>query len=197
METIEKSLIYKSDLHVFLQKLKKEARHAYAVLTGAPVDYVWIGKSESMDDWYEEKFSIKEFLERYAGFKAHRDQFELCAKVYYFQEDWKYMPPMCSRIESMLTGEDTFTLDYKAELSVETITRELPNILAYICREAILANAPLSLVDESVKQQYGFKRTDIEKLRDIVIKCNLNIVKELRAEYDRLGAIDCVRDFVL
>lgn len=197
MGTIEQSLIYKSDLHVFLQKLKKEARHAYAVLTGAPVDYVWICKSESMDDSYEEKFSIKEFLEQYARFKPNRDQFEFCVKVYYFRDDLKYMTSLCSQIESMPVGEDTFTLDYKAELSVETITRELPNILAYICREAILANAPLLLVDESVKRQYGFKRPDIEKLRGIVIKCNQSIVKELRAEYDRLGAIDCVRDFVL
>ena len=196
MGAFEQELIYKHDLQSFLQKLKKEARHIYALFTGASIEHVWVCKSKNVQDKYEDKISVKHFLEQYTSFDGKKDLFRLCAKVYYLPDEWKYIPE-CNSMEILPVGEETFSLDYKNELSVEEVISEAPHILAYICREAIWANKPLSLLDESVKEQYGFKRTDIEKLRDIVLNCNLRITEQLRIEYDRLRSIDCVRNYGL
>lgn len=88
------------------------------------------------------------------------------------------------------------SLDYIEELTVGSMEKWLPHILANICRTALLENTPFLLLNENVKAQYGFIRTDIEQLRDIVTRCNFRIVDELGDEYERLKSIDWVREHV-
>ena len=75
----------------------------------------------------------------------------------------------------------------------ESFKQEFPYILAYICRNAILANAPFRLDRETIKR-YGFTREDVKRLREPLTRCNERIIAELRAEYARLAAIDCLHE---
>lgn len=86
------------------------------------------------------------------------------------------------------------SFDYKEELTIETMEEWLPHLLANICRNALLKNTPFLLLNGNVKEQYGFVRTDIEKLREIVTRCNLRLVDELGEEHERLKSIDWVRE---
>lgn len=194
MAAFDNELIYKHGLHQFLRTLKREARHIYAVLYGAPTDCVWINKNEGDFGSCEKQLSVKEFLAKYGEFNGHEDQFKLCFKVYYFQSDWGTYMPNWRQMNPPFSGTYIESLDYIEELTVETMAEFLPHILANICRNALLENTPFLLLNGNVKEQYGFVRTDIEKLREIVTRCNLRLVDDLAAEYECLKAIDWVRE---
>lgn len=194
MTAIDNEVIYKYDLLKFLRRLRKESRHIYRVLAGAPLDYVWINKSEGGVLEGEETLSVDDFIARYGSFKAKRDEFRLCFKCYYLRCERYILDPDWRSRDTPITGEEIFSADYKGELASNVIAEEFPHLIAYMCREAILVNHPFMLMEESVKKQYGFVRPDVEKLRNVVNYYNQNIVEELREEYDRLGAIECVKD---
>ena len=196
MTAIEDSVIYKFDLLKFLRKLRKEARHFYRILSGATIDSVWILKNRGDGYVGEEKLSVSDFLAQYSRFKGKRDEFSLCIKCYYLRDELYILDPDGRLGGASVTRIDVFSFDYKEELTLNAISEEFPHFVAYLCREALLNNMPFLLTDESVKKQYGLKRPDIEKLRNVVDYYNLNVVDELRAEYERLGAIDWVRDLM-
>ena len=193
MTAIENEVIYKFDLLTFLRKLRKEARHIYRVLAGAPIDYVWISKSDAMSE--NEVLSVDEFLTQYARFKGRRDEFRLCFRCYYLRHELHILDPNWRSRDTPISREEIFSVDYKEELTINLIAEGFPHLIAYLCREALLVNTPVLLMNESVKKQYGFVRTDIDKLRDSVNYYNQGIVEELRAEYNRLESIDWVRNF--
>ena len=53
-------------------------------------------------------------------------------------------------------------------------------------------NAPFELTRETIKH-YGFSREDVKLLRDCIASNNRRIIDELREEYERLKAIDCLQ----
>ena len=59
-------------------------------------------------------------------------------------------------------------------------------------RRAVLENAPFELTRETIKH-YGFSREDVKLLRDCIASNNRRIIDELREEYERLKAIDCLQ----
>ena len=61
-----------------------------------------------------------------------------------------------------------------------------------ICRAAILANEPLRVDDETIAR-HALMAEDPARLRRIVKRCNTKIVAELRRQYERLAAIDCLK----
>ena len=65
--------------------------------------------------------------------------------------------------------------------------------MMYRCRKAILSNEPLT-IDEETIARYALTIEDAARLRRIVKRCNTEIVAELRGQYERLAAIDCVRE---
>ena len=60
------------------------------------------------------------------------------------------------------------------------------------CRAAILANEPLRVDDETIAR-YALTAEDAARLRRIVERCNTKIIAELRGQYERLAAIDCLK----
>ena len=60
------------------------------------------------------------------------------------------------------------------------------------CRAAILANEPLT-IDEETIARYALTAEEAARLRRIVKRCNTKIVAELRGQYERLAAIDCLK----
>ena len=61
------------------------------------------------------------------------------------------------------------------------------------CRKAILANEPLT-IDEETIARYALSAEYAARLRRIVRRCNTEIIAELSGQYERLAAIDCVRE---
>lgn len=61
-----------------------------------------------------------------------------------------------------------------------------------ICRAAILANEPLRVDDKTIAR-YALTPEEAARLRRIVKRCNTEIVAELRGQYERLAAIDCLK----
>ena len=49
-------------------------------------------------------------------------------------------------------------------------------------------------IDEETIARYALTAEDAARLRRIVRRCNTEIVAELRGQYERLAAIDCVRE---
>ena len=57
---------------------------------------------------------------------------------------------------------------------------------------SVAENAPFELTRETIKH-YGFSREDVKLLRDCIASNNRRIIDELREEYERLKAIDCLQ----
>ncbi|MBR2217458.1 MAG: hypothetical protein IJ850_03850, partial [Alistipes sp.] len=87
--------------------------------------------------------------------------------------------------------EDRFEAVSRDELSVEIFTGEFPHLLACICRQAILGNEPLEATPETAAQ-YGFSPEEMNALGAQIARCNRRIIAELREDYERLKAIDCL-----
>lgn len=95
-------------------------------------------------------------------------------------------------MENPFNGEERFCATSRKELTVEIFVTEYPHLLAYLCRRAVLENAPFELTRETIKH-YGFSREDVKLLRDCIASNNRRIIDELREEYERLKAIDCLQ----
>ena len=95
----------------------------------------------------------------------------------------------CSPEGTALCEVDSEDLD----TAVEEIVSEYPNYMMCRCRKAILANEPLT-IDEETIARYALTAEDAARLRRIVRRCNTEIIAELCGQYERLAAIDCVRE---
>jgi len=94
-------------------------------------------------------------------------------------------------MENPFNGEERFCATSRKELTVEIFVTEYPHLLAYLCRRAVLENAPFELTRETIKH-YGFSREDVKLLRDCIASNNRRIIDECAriraAESHRLPA---------
>lgn len=183
------SLIYKHDLRAFFVKLREQAHHIYALLAGVPKTVFWIAAEDADDN--REKISIREFYARLGEFHRSKYRFDVYFNAYFFREEWDTCCPCWELGDNEFNGKDFFECTKKEELSVADFEDEFPHLLAFWCRESILANRPFTLTRSTI-QQFGFTRKDVPVLRDLVNCCNERIIAELRAKYDALAAIDCL-----
>lgn len=94
-------------------------------------------------------------------------------------------------MDNAFTGEEQYEICGPEDLTVAEFEKEWPHMLANLCRDAILSNRPLEFYAETTRQ-YGFTRQDIALLQEPVARFNRLIIDQLRAQYDRLAAIDCL-----
>lgn len=181
--------IRKRDLRQFFTDLREREHYMYAILTKSPQSVFRIVKNS--DDWNEPKaaYTIKEFLASLGTFHHKKDGFCCYFSLYYFRDERNGDIPD----EAPNDGEATEEWIYLEDMRPESFILEFPYILAYICRNAVLANAPFRLDRETIKR-YGFTREDVKRLREPLTRCNERIIAELRAEYARLAAIDCLHE---
>ena len=123
---------------------------------------------------------------------AERDSFRVNFNAYFFRNQWDKEIPEWELMDNPFNGEDRFCATSRKELTVEIFVTEYPHLLAYLCRRAVLENAPFELTRETIKH-YGFSREDVKLLRDCIASNNRRIIDELREEYERLKAIDCLQ----
>lgn len=182
--------IYERDLIRFFAALRRQAHHIYALLTGAPKSVFWIVLDDE-DAFPDEKtFSPEEFQANVGKFGAG-DSFRVYFSIYYFREEWDECVPCWELMDNPFNGEDKFEVAGKRDLTVAEFESEWRHLFAYLCRDAILANKPFRLDDETIRQ-YGFTPQDVALLQEPLARFNAKIIDELRAQYDRLAAIDCL-----
>ena len=178
------SLDYRRDIRSILTALYERAPYIYALFKAAPKTEFRIALTEdfSRGDLPDETYTIPEFCARYASFKPKGQIFLISFSVYCSEKEREEMyrkhgEVFCSPEGTALCEIDSEDLD----TAVEEIVSEFPNYMMYRCRKAILSNEPLTIEDAA-------------RLRRIVKRCNTEIVAELRGQYERLAAIDCVRE---
>ena len=184
--------IRKSDIRQFFDDLKKKAHFVYAILCGAPKSVFWITLDDEESHPDEKTFSVAEFNDNYENFDSRIDSFRVNFNAYFFREQWATKFPEWELMENPFNGEERFCATSRKELTVEIFVTEYPHLLAYLCRRAVLENAPFELTRETIKH-YGFSREDVKLLRDCIASNNRRIIDELREEYERLKAIDCLQ----
>ena len=178
--------IRKSDIRQFLDDLEKQAHPLYATVRALPESAVWI-----MQDDTGEKFPVAGFIENYDGFDSSRDTFSIGFNAYFFRDEWDDKVPGWELTDNPYNGEDRYEVISRNELTVAFFTGEFARLLAYVCREAILKNDPLGATPETAAK-YGLNPEDMEALGGGIAECNRRIIAELRNEYERLKAIDCL-----
>ena len=184
--------IRKSDIRQFFDDLKKTAHFVYATLYGAPKSVFWITLDDEESHPDEKTFSVAEFNDNYESFDSRIDSFRVNFNAYFFRNQWDEEIPEWELMDNPFNGEDRFCATSRKELTVEIFVKEYPYLLAYLCRQAILENTPFELTRETVKQ-YGFSREDVKLLRDCIASSNRRLIDEMRGEYERLKAIDCLQ----
>ena len=184
--------IRKSDIRQFFDALKKTAHFVYATLYGAPKSVFWITLDDEESHPDEKTFSVAEFNDNYENFDSRIDSFRVNFNAYFFREQWDTKFPEWRLMENPFNGEDRFCATSRKELTAEIFVTEYPHLLASLCRRAILENAPFELTRETV-EQYGFSRKDVKLLSDCIAGYNRQLIDELREEYERLKAIDCLQ----
>ena len=136
-------------------------------------------------------FSVAGFIENYENFDSCLDSFCVGFNVYFFRDEWDEIVSDRELTDNLYNGEDRFEAVSRDELSVEIFTGEFPHLLACICRQAILGNEPLEATPETAVQ-YGFSPEEMNALGAQIARCNRRIIAELREDYERLKAIDCL-----
>lgn len=183
--------IHKRDLRKFFVDLRQQAHHIYALLEGAPKSVFWIVLENEDLETPEQTFTVKEFYASLGKFHADKDTFRAYFKAYFFRDEWDALVPGWELMDNPFNGEESYEILYPKELSVAEFEKEWPHLMAYLCRQQIHANAPFKLDRETIRH-YGFTYGDLKLLREAAARCNERIIAELRAQYDRLAAIDCL-----
>ena len=178
--------IRKSDIRQFLDDLEKQAHTLYATVLALPESLFWIVQEDT-----EQTFSVAGFIENYENFDSCLDSFCVGFNVYFFRDEWDETVSDRELTDNFYNGEDRFEAVSRDELSVEIFTGEFPHLLACICRQAILGNEPLEATPETAVQ-YGFSPEEMNALGAQIARCNWRIIAELREDYERLKAIDCL-----
>ena len=189
------TLIYKRTLRGFLTDLRENAHHIYALLAGVPKFVFWIVLDDENIEVEEEEFSIKEFYARLSTFHDRKDTFRVYFNTYFFRDEWDECCEDWEQAEYEFTGKEKYECYRKTDLSVADFEKEFPHMLAYWCRESILANKPFELTRQTIKE-FRFTRKDVAVLREPIARCNERIIAELRAQYDALATIDCLHKAV-
>lgn len=185
--------IYKRDLRRFFVELRKRAHHIYALLWGAPKSVFWIVQDNSEDDEDEPRFSVSEFYANVVKFHPSKVTFRVYFNAYFFRNEWDECVEFWESMDNPFNGETRCEIRDTGDLSVGAFEKEWPHLFARMCRQQILANAPFVLNRETVRR-YKFSRKDVKLMRESVARCNGRIVAELREEYARLAAIDCLHE---
>lgn len=182
--------IRKRDLRRFFTQLRKEAHSIYAILYQAPKSFFRIVLRNDDLDEDEAAYTLSEFYANLRKFRTN-DTFRIEIKAYFFREEWDECVPLWQAADYPFTGLEEYEITRLEELDKAEMEKEWPHMLAYFCRERILANSPFWLCRRLIRV-FGLTRADVKQLKEPLDRCNERVVAELRAKYDQLARIDCL-----
>lgn len=163
----------------FFTALYEEQHHIYVLLENLPLDYFAVERtydrllywnnrngSHEVDGWLypRERYTLKEFLAKKRTF--HRiDEFELVAL-------------------------GTSFTNSKAELPSQKLLKQLyMKFLQEQCERHLRLNTPIRLTPEIINR-YGLTKWDAGKIRPYINRFNRKAKTKIRAEFDKLAALD-------
>ena len=163
--------------------LYEEQHHIYVLLENLPLDYFAVERtydrllywnnrngSHEVDGWLypRERYTLKEFLAKKRTF--HRiDEFELVAL-------------------------GTSFTNSKAELPSQKLLKQLyMKFLQEQCERHLRLNTPIRLTPEIINR-YGLTKWDAGKIRPYINRFNRKAKTKIRAEFDKLAALDFIRE---
>lgn len=166
-----------------LTALYEEQHHIYVLLENLPLDYFAVERtydrllywnnrngSHEVDGWLypRERYTLKEFLAKKRTF--HRiDEFELVAL-------------------------GTSFTNSKAELPSQKLLKQLyMKFLQEQCERHLRLNTPIRLTPEIINR-YGLTKWDAGKIRPYINRFNRKAKTKIRAEFDKLAALDFIRE---
>ena len=167
----------------FFTALYEEQHHIYVLLENLPLDYFAVERtydrllywnnrngSHEVDGWLypRERYTLKEFLAKKRTF--HRiDEFELVAL-------------------------GTSFTNSKAELPSQKLLKQLyMKFLQEQCERHLRLNTPIRLTPEIINR-YGLTKWDAGKIRPYINRFNRKAKTKIRAEFDKLAALDFIRE---
>ena len=167
----------------FFTALYEEQHHIYVLLENLPLDYFAVERtydrllywnnrngSHEVDGWLypRERYTLKEFLAKKRTF--HRiDEFELVAL-------------------------GTSFTNSKAELPSQKLLKQLyMKFLQEQCERHLRLNTPIRLTPEIINR-YGLTKWDAGKIRLYINRFNRKAKTKIRAEFDKLAALDFIRE---
>lgn len=177
----DKTDILKHDLKQFLDDLKLDSHWLYTLMHNASKSSIIIIR-EGAERLDFEDMSVADFERRYDDFDPKEDAFALCMHLY----DFNGKPKPTDDEED--DDEPTLEMLYVEDLKVENIIEEFPHILAHICRQAMSDGNPL-IPDDATMAKYGFTDADAKRMGKHIDETNARLMKEFRAEYERLKRI--------
>ena len=182
----------KEDVKQVLDILHRSAHFCYAFLVREPPRNFCI----LVDDDFSglcERLSIEDFSASYPRYHARLAVCSIHYRVYSFRRDWDTQAPGWRNYLPTYDGVDVEACWERAECT--KLHRNFEQILAHSLRGAMRSNRPFELTPETI-EAYGFTPEDVAHLEPLVARCNAELCKELRADYERLAALDCIREEV-
>ena len=183
--TFDKTDIYKHDLKEFIDDLKLNRHWLYALMHNAPESAIGILWENIEEDTFE-KISVAEFESKYDDFHPRYDTFSVVFGIYLFEEEQS--SPGFYDIRDEEDDDDSVEMLFKEDLAYSTISKEITNILARYCRQAMFVGQPF-VMDEATMEKYGFTDADTAYLKGKVADINARLLAEFSAEHEKLKSI--------
>lgn len=187
-------LLLREKVRQILNMLYDKAPYIYAFFRKAPVSDFHIALEEDIHfpDCYDE-LSIDRFEIGYKLYDPEGCIFSIDFMIYRTEKERKQLYETSSPAGCSPEGLHLYTVEERnPAAAVEEIIGEFPHFMQYLCRKAILENEPFAVNADTI-EHYGLSDDDADAVRRLVNKCNESIIAELRAHYETLAAIDCLR----
>ena len=155
--------IRKSNMYKFVKLLHAQAQSVFSLFVKSPKSAVWITMDRGTNETISMSFS--EFIASINRLPKYPACYGLYFRTYFFKDE-----------PSVNAG--LFEVIYRESLNVESVKREFPHFLAYICREAILADKPFVLDDAAIRY-YKPLHKYVHALQQQIQYCNKRVYAEL------------------
>ena len=152
----------------FFTALYEEQHHIYVLLENLPLDYFAVERTYDRLLYWNNRNGSHEFMAKIRTF--HRiDEFELVAL-------------------------GTSFTNSKAELPSQKLLKQLyMKFLQEQCERHLRLNTPIRLTPEIINR-YGLTKWDAGKIRPYINRFNRKAKTKIRAEFDKLAALDFIRE---
>ncbi len=160
ISNIRRELIRKNNLWKFIKRLRAEYQPIFALLCRCPLSIVWIDTNDGTL-----RLSFSDFINEMSGLPNYPVTYRQHLKTHRCKDDSR--------------GVRVVSAEYRDELTLEVIDREIPHLMAYICREAFLAGEPFEITSQNYKE-LGILRKYRDWMQSMVARCNERIIEDMK-----------------
>ena len=185
---LREQALHKKDIKDLLEDLRHAEHFYYALLIHASLRNFSITVEDAFHR-FSERLTIEDFLTSYPRYHPRLAICSIQYRMYRFRKDWDEHAPGWRDYIPTYDGVELGGCWERSEWPA--LYEDLPRILAHTQREAMHKNKPFTLTSETVTE-YGFTPEDVAQLGPVITACHRELQAELRADYERLAALDCI-----